>query len=275
MKISSVWGVYFSATGTTEKIVGRVAQTTAVLMGAEYRPYSFTLPRARTQKLTFSKEDLVVMGVPVYAGRVPNVLLPYIRDNISGNGALATPITLYGNRDYDDALIELRNIMQENGFFAISAGAFVGEHSFSVVLAAGRPDDDDMALAVRLGEETARKAQTMAYPPADAIHVAGGEPIRPYYSPRDRLGNPINMLKAKPKTDISKCTDCGKCSSICVMGSIDPDDASEVSGICIKCCACIKMCPTHAKYFDDKGYVYHKQELEDVYKRRAAVELFY
>ena len=45
-------------------------------------------------------------------------------------------------------------------------------------------------------------------------------------------------------------------------------------GVCIKCCACVKGCPTGAKYFDDSGYLYHKSELEEVYARPAKNEVF-
>ena len=274
MKIKTVWGVYFSPTGTTEKIVTCIAETAAKNLRAECKTYSFNLPNARVQPLNFSKEELVVFGVPVYAGRVPNVLLPFIKGKVIGNGAIATPIIMFGNRNFDDALIELRDILQGNGFHTISAGAFVGEHSFSTILGAGRPDAGDIAIAVKLGEKTARKIENMQNPPAQAVAVAGSEPIRPYYTPRDRHGNPISILKVKPKTDMSKCSDCGLCSKICTMGSINRADISEVTGICIKCCACVKKCPAQAKFFDDEGYIYHKRELEDTYKRKASAELF-
>ena len=275
MKISKVWGVYFSATGATEKIVTNIAMTVAGVSGSEYRACSFSLPDERARPLTFSKEDFVVLGIPVYAGRVPNLLLPFIKENIHGSGTLATAVTVFGNRDFDDALIELRDIMQENGFYCISAGAFVGEHSFSETLGAGRPDAADMALAQKLGEETAAKILTLSVPPSGAVPVKGNEPIRPYYTPRDRHGNTINILKVKPKTDGSKCLSCGLCSRVCTMGSIDPVNVSEITGVCTKCCACVKRCPTGAKYFDDEGYLYHKQELEEMYAQRAGVELFY
>ena len=58
------------------------------------------------------------------------------------------------------------------------------------------------------------------------------------------------------------------------MGSIDGADPAQVTGICIKCCACVKGCPTGAKYFDDAGYLYHKSELEEVYARPAVNETF-
>ena len=106
------------------------------------------------------------------------------------------------------------------------------------------------------------------------VTVGGCDPIRPYYTPRDRHGNPINILKVKPKTDMTKCGNCGWCAAHCPMGSIDPDDPSQVPGTCIKCCACVKGCPTGAKYYDDPGYLYHKSELEEVYARPAENALF-
>lgn len=89
--------------------------------------------------MEFRQAILSVFGTPVIAGRVPNVLLKYLAD-IRGNGALGVPVVLYGNRNYDDALIELRDIMEAGGIRTIAAGAFIGEHSFSKVLGAGRPD---------------------------------------------------------------------------------------------------------------------------------------
>jgi NAD-dependent dihydropyrimidine dehydrogenase PreA subunit len=104
--------------------------------------------------------------------------------------------------------------------------------------------------------------------------VEGEDPIRTYYTPRDRNGTPINILKVKPKTDTDKCINCGLCARICTMGSIDPQDVTSVTGICIKCCACVKRCPKGAKYYDDEGYLYHQHELEDVYARRGESKIF-
>ena len=59
------------------------------------------------------------------------------------------------------------------------------------------------------------------------------------------------------------------------MGSIDPDDVTHYTGICIKCCACVKKCPVGAKYYDDEGYLYHQHELEEMYQRRAEPEVFF
>lgn len=129
-----VYAMYFSATGTTKVVVELIAKTIGEGLNGTVETIDFTLPIIREQKRRFTKDDIVVFGTPVYAGRVPNVLLNYIR-SIEGNNAIAIPIVLFGNRNYDDALIELRNLLEEDGFNTIAAGAFVGEHAFSYTFA--------------------------------------------------------------------------------------------------------------------------------------------
>ena len=70
------------------------------------------------------------------------------------------------------------------------------------------------------------------------------------------------------------CDRCGRCAQLCPMGSISPADVTQYTGICIKCGACIKGCPRGARFYDDPGYLYHKEELELGFSRPAAVSLF-
>lgn len=275
MKLEKIWAVYFSGTGTTRRTAERIAGGIASRLNLPAESVDFSHPAVRQETLRFGEKDLVVFGTPVYAGRVPNVLLPFLRERIVGGGALAVPVVLFGNRNYDDALIELRNILAADGMHPIAAGAFVGEHSFSRVLGANRPDAEDEALMDEFAARVAELAAGLDAAPVKSVAVRGQEPLRPYYTPRDRAGNPINILKVKPKTDLSRCGGCGLCADLCPMGSIDPADVSVVKGICIKCCACVKGCPAGAKLFDDAGYLYHQHELEAQYARPAENEVFY
>ena len=275
MKLEKIWAVYFSGTGTTRRTVERIAGGIASRLNLPAESVDFSRPAVRQETLGFGEKDLVVFGTPVYAGRVPNVLLPFLRERVVGGGALAVPVVLFGNRNYDDALIELRNILTADGMHPIAAGAFVGEHSFSRVLGADRPNAEDEALMDEFAARVAELAAGLDAAPVKSAAVRGQEPLRPYYTPRDRAGNPINILKVKPKTDLSRCGGCGLCADLCPMGSIDPADVSAVRGICIKCCACVKGCPTGAKFFDDAGYLYHQHELEAQYARPAENEVFY
>ena len=289
--MTRIRGMYFSGTKTTEKVVERIADKLYETLKSgrdvnneaghedslERKPsIDFTPPQARKKQYCFDAGDVVIFGVPVIAGRVPNVLLGFL-DTLSGGGALAIPVVLYGNRDFDDALIELRNILSSKGFKPFAAGAFIGEHSFSRKLAAGRPDERDLEIADTFAAEAAAKllqmeAGEIAYD--GPVEVDGCEPLRPYYKPRDRQGNHINILKVKPKLDDAKCDRCGICAEVCPMGSIKPEEPGIVSGICIKCCGCEKLCPQGALYFDDPGYLYHKEELELGYAERKEPKIF-
>lgn len=265
-----VWAMYFSPTGTTKKVVTQIAGCLASEIKAELSLFDFTLPHSRKEGKCFSKNDIVIFGVPVYAGRVPNILLKYLA-TIVGENAIAVPIVLFGNRNYDDALIELQNILVKNGFNTIAAGAFIGEHSFSKILGKNRPDKKDLETGKNFAQQIAFKIKEKSI--NSPIHVKGENPIREYYQPRDRHGNIIDIRKVKPKTN-ENCNQCGICLKVCPMGAIDSEDVRSVPGICIKCGACIKKCPQEAKYYDDENYLYHKEELEAEFERRAEPEIF-
>lgn len=274
MERKKVWAVYFSATDTTKKIVLTIADEAARLLGAEREDYDFTLPGMRENSFAAGKDDLVIFGTPVYAGRVPNVLLKYLA-TIQGNGALAVPVVLFGNRNFDDGLIELRDILENTGFHTVAAAAFVGEHSFSKTLAAGRPDADDMKEALAFAGKIAEKVKGLPEGEAPApVEVEGvPHPYRGYYQPRDRKGVSIDIRKVKSLVS-DACDDCKICADVCPMGSISHENVREYTGICIKCGACIKKCPKQARYYEDEGYLYHQHELEEGYTRRAAISLF-
>ena len=272
--MNCVYGMYFSATETTEKVVCSIGRRLAASLGREFKTVDFTLPAARENGQSFEKDDIVVFGTPVYAGRVPNILLKFIH-KVQGNGAYAVPVVVYGNRNYDDALAELKALMAEDGFLPVSGAAFIGEHSFSTVLAVGRPDAADMEKIEVFADKSSEKIKGLIDGKTfQQLEVSGEYPSKGYFQPTDRKGNPVNILKVRPKTN-ENCNQCGLCAKVCPMGSISFEDAREYTGICIKCGSCVKKCPTGAKYYDDPAYLYHLHEVEEGNKRRAEPEMFY
>lgn len=274
MKFHTVWEVYFSATGTTKQVVTTIAATLAQQAGVPLKTADFTIPAGRETPLVFAEGDLVIFGTPVYAGRVPNLLIKFVAA-ARGNGAMAVPVVLYGNRAYDDALMELRNTLEAGGFRAVAGAAFVGEHAFTHSLAAGRPNQDDLAIAQGFARQVAEKVAALeTFDDHAPVPVKGNEPIGPYYQPRDGAGNAIDIRKVKVKTN-ENCVKCKRCAKHCPMGSISMENPMEITGICIKCNSCVKKCPKGAKYFSDPNYLFHMNDLIQQYSQNKHVpELF-
>lgn len=268
MDINFVGALYFSPTYTTRTVVETIAlairQKIEEKCGKDlfYKSINVTTPVMRQAhgNPQFSKDDIVVFGVPVYIGRVPNLIRDYFA-SIKGNGAIGIPVAVYGNRAFDDALIELKDIMQGNGFRCITAAAFIGEHSFSYTLGGGRPDAEDIQKATAYGEEIACKI-IEGYPVPHNLQVPGNPYPYQFYNAKSSQNKSIDIRKVKPETDPEKCNNCGLCAMLCPMGAIDPSNCSLTPGICIKCCACVKKCKMKAKYFTDPTYLEHKEILE-------------
>ncbi|MGN1382261.1 MAG: EFR1 family ferrodoxin [Eubacterium sp.] len=257
----------FSPTGTTRKAAEFIAERISGKLDIPAYDDDFTLPEGRTEERVYGSDEVLVLGVPVYAGRVPNKIAPEIGRLIRSSGNTpALAVVTFGNRSAGSALRELRNILQGNGFCVIAAGAFAAPHAFAEI-GNEHPTQEDRKKAETLADAAAEvllseKKQT-------PVVIDGDKAVEPYYVPKGEDGKPVNFLKAKPKIDLQRCDHCGICADVCPMGSISKLNPEEVPGICIKCQACIKMCPKQAKYLDDPGFLSHKKMLEKNCRRPA------
>ncbi len=278
MAVNQIWGIYFSPTGGTGKVVKHLAEALGNALDLPWDAFDITHPAAREIEYYFGNHDLVVFGSPVNAGRLPNKIMPDYENCFFADVAMAVPVVVYGNRSYGGALAELSMLLAENGFRVAGGAAVVSRHAFTDVVGAGRPDEADLteldAFALRLAKslrspreaesDTAQGAKADTAQAGDALYM---EELPPYYTPLKEDGTPADFLKAKPETDAAKCDQCGICRDACPMGSID--DAMQVVGLCIKCQACVRKCPQHAKTFTDKDFLSHVRMLEQNYTRRA------
>ncbi len=308
MDIRKIVAVYFSPTGGTRKLAERLAVRLAETLGLPWEAFDFTLPKQRLSQRCFSGQELVVFACPTYAGKLPNKILPFVRDGFTASGTPAAALVSFGGRAFDNSLAELCDCLSQRGFRLLGAGAFVCRHAFTDRLAGDRPGEEEYALLDRLAEGILTRMGCIALPrgaaskveapsaapassgfPSDvsagvfrASDMQGPVPLKipgdagaPYYTPRGLDGEPKVFLKAKPITDPDKCLRCGHCAAVCPMGSIDPSDPAAVTGICIKCHACVRGCPVLAKQFDDAAFLSHRAMLERDYAgREASSELF-
>ncbi len=268
---------YFSPAGATKQVAQRLAIALGDRLGAGLEYCSYTLPRERDRLPEFGSDDLVLWATPVYAGRVPNKTLDFVRQALRQRQAMlagrpAVALVTFGNRAYDNALAELAAMMQECGMNLLGAAAVVTRHSFSNSLGADRPKAEDWEALNRFASKVAQKVKTGS---VTAVHVPGQAHPDQYYTPLKTNNAPALFLKAKPSCNQALCLHCGQCAQVCPMGSIVCRGGVPCfEGICIKCQACRRGCPAGAIAFTDPEYCSHVAMIERAFAQPKQSEFF-
>ena len=96
--------VYFSPTGGTRKAVLNLAAG----MGGDIEEVDLC---ALKGERGFGPEDLVIVGMPVFGGRIHGFAAKLLKQ-CRGNGATAVTVAVYGNRAFEDALVELNDALK-------------------------------------------------------------------------------------------------------------------------------------------------------------------
>jgi len=244
MKPAGVNIIYFSPTGTSRRIAEAVAEG----IMAETTHVDLTPPSAKSFKIMVGRHSLAILAAPVYGGRIPVTAAERFK-NIQGKGTPAVVLAVYGNREFEDALIELHDIAQSNGFKTVAAAAFIGEHSYSspeTPIAAGRPDSSDLDTARAFGNRVAEK---LASETPDQPAIPGNKP----YTERYRTGSWTSPPPISPETKTDKCTLCRNCAAACPVEAVSiSDHVSTAKEECIRCAACVKNCPAGARVWEDE-----------------------
>lgn len=225
-----VTAVYFSPTGNTKKSV----EAMAAALDPGYKTVDLTLPSDTGVSCQFGPEDLVIIGMPVYAGRIPMVAVPRL-SRLKGNGTPCILVATYGNRHYDDALVEMEDIAREHGFTVKGAAALVGRNTYGEIQTE-RPDGEDL----KADAEFAKRA---AASEAMKSTIPGSRPYKKEAVPGGKF---------KPLTS-DACVGCGICKRGCTVQAIN-DQFQVNPEICISCFRCIRNCPVHAKNMDVEVY---------------------
>ncbi len=264
--------VYFSPCGSTRETACFIGNALSGLLGLPVMESSYTFSDERSSSFSFCEDELLIWASPVYAGRLPNKTVDFVKSALNGNGTLSIPVVLYGNRNFDNALSELTGIMKDNGCIPFAAAAIPARHVFSKSLNAGRPDAADFAVLNEFCEKAALALDASDLYAKNLI-VPGEEHPEKYYVPKKENGEPAVFLKAVPKLNNSKCIFCGKCSVKCPMGSIEMKSSGPSwTGICIKCQACVRSCPGGALSFDNEDFLSHVRMLEQSFSEPKPIQ---
>ena len=218
---------HFSPTGGTKKIADAIAA------GFHIPVAELDLTEADSA-VSLGKNDALMAVLPVYAGRVPQISLERLAA-LKGNGQKAVAVVVYGNREYEDALLETRDALEANGFRVVAAAAFIAEHSIVRSIAAGRPDPEDEALCRQFAAEMMAKSDD-----APSVQVPGNIPYKE-----------LKPAAFHPAAN-ENCIKCGACARQCPMGAIPLDDPSLTNNdLCINCMRCVQVCPVSSRALPD------------------------
>ena len=228
-----VISLYFSPTGSSREIGGLVARQIAAKLGCAFQEINYTQPKGRETAVSLDKNDVLLLAFPVYSGRMPRILAGALRESLAGGGVKAIPIAVYGNRAFDDALVEAADILAERGCETVGAIAAIAQHTFDPAIGAGRPDAEDKKRLTEFGDRLAALLQSGSLPHPE---IPGK---RPYLEPK-----PLPPIS--PATS-DACNYCGICAAACPAGVIDAEDEHKIRPGCILCAACVKYCPQKAK----------------------------
>lgn len=223
----NVYKMVFSPTGGTMKAADMVAQTLA----DEVTLVDLCDSKKDFRSLVLNEDDVAVIAVPSYGGRVPTTAVARL-SKCRGNGARAVLMAVYGNRAYEDTLLELQDTVKEAGFKVVAAIAAVAEHSIAHQFATGRPDAQDQQLLETFTQSIKEK---LASGELSAPHLPGN---RPYKT------SSVSMVPKATKA----CVSCGLCAQKCPVQAIDrlhPQNVDKKA--CISCMRCVTICPQHAR----------------------------
>jgi ferredoxin len=227
--------IYFSPTGTSRSI-GRAVSSG--FEGYEIREYDLTRPDSYLDMRIL--DGLAVFAFPVYGGRMQKDALERMQE-LTGHEVPAVLAVVYGNRAFEDALVELRDVVSQRGFVPFAGAAFIGEHSYADAehpIALGRPDEADLADAKKFGKQAFMK---VFMDDTSVPEMAGNVPYK----------DTMLAKGATPKTNES-CIACGACVKVCPTKAIKISDGKSVSNgdKCIMCMACAKKCAKDSRYID-------------------------
>ena len=246
--------IIFSPTGGTQRANEILCQG----MDKECVVTDLCVKAADIRLPNIQEDDLAVIAMPVFAGRVPALAVERLR-MVNPNSAICVVVAVFGNRAYEDALLEMQGVATEMGFRVIAAVAAVAEHSIIRKYGKGRPDADDEQELRQFGADIVKKAEsndcTMPQVPGTRPYKKGGKVPHP----KGRRG----------------CNRCGVCANQCPTDAIPLSDPKTVdSAKCISCMKCVSVCPKGARGIGAVMNFLATQGLKKVCATRKENELY-
>lgn len=220
--LSNVDFYFFSPSGGTRK-------TGEILAGAIADQVRFVDLGKKEDLKAKPEAEVIVAALPVFGGRIPAVAGKKLQQ-LQGQGKKAVTLAVYGTRAYEDALLELNDLLEDCGFEILASGAFVAQHSMNPEIGAGRPDEKDSGEIRDFGKKILAKLEENQGP---KVRVPGNHPYKPEFS-----------LPVTP-VSLAACNLCQTCAQVCPTEAIRMEKGEVVTDTeaCCLCMACVYHCP--------------------------------
>lgn len=223
--------IVFSPTGGTQKVADALAEELAK-DGGSISQIDLSDPAMEKADPCVDADALAVIAAPCFAGRVPALVLDRLA-KVTSNGAKAVVTIVYGNRDFDDALLELKDSAVALGYTVVAGVAGIAEHSLAHQFATGEPGPDQIAMLHSFAQQILEKVQNGA---TGDVEVPGN---KPYKEPG------AGKLVSQPTPACSACRACAQVCPVGAIGALPRGMADE--NLCIGCMRCAAVCPKHAR----------------------------
>ena len=251
--MSKIIQIFFSPSNTTKKVVEQVASN------FNQTKETYDLLHFNAEK-EFSENDIVIVGMPVFAGRIPKSGRDRLA-KLKGNNAKTIAIVNYGNAHVTDALLELVDVLKENDFDVIAAASTVSHHSIFSGVAVGRPDPEDIEKINEFSQKCIEKIEAGERLTSE---IPGNRPYVDY-----------KQIPFEITCDETLCAFCYDCVSICPEKAIPDDDPVDTNlDMCSRCTACINICPEDARMFSGSAFEAKKPEFEKANSERKENEFY-
>lgn len=252
----AVYEITFSPTGGTDRVTDLLMESFV----EEKKEISLLPEYGEYDTCELQGEDMCFIAMPSFGGRIPQIAAERL-GKMRGNGARAVLVCVYGNRAYEDTLVELQDVAEAAGFVVCGAVAAVAEHSIMHKFAAGRPDEKDSAELREFGRKLREYLESHQTP--GKLELPGS---RPYKA--------LGTIPFIPKPG-KGCNSCGYCARFCPVGAIDPQDVKKVDEKkCISCMRCVAVCPKNVRRLNKVMLLAAETKMAKLFETRKENQLF-
>lgn len=229
--MNKLYKIIFSPTGNSEFIADKMIED------IQLEKITIDLCKELQEDIQIDSDSLCVFSVPCYGGRIPSTVVDRLA-HIHGKSTASIVCVSYGNRAFEDALLELANTVEANGFQVIGGCAAVAEHNIMHIYGTGRPNIHDINEIKEFSLKIMEKIEADIY---TKPVIPGNFPYKQYHPSR------ANILVHK-----EMCSNCGLCAAKCPVSAISNDGIHMNTDLCINCMRCIHICPNKCRSLSDE-----------------------